>query len=319
MMLLAAGVVTPVRAGTAFFTKDGAEVVFLPVNKPGFLWKLQVGSGKLDSMVLSGPLKGKKVTSLTQGAEGEILIAAENALWVLDPSGVPRKIADEPAPQEFFPAPATEGPLKDWLFTVRPADGYPGDIFYARKPGAKSFRPVFCRRTERVGAGTFTSDGRFFFSAQGDLWEGGFDASEDEGTGNIATLVGCRIAPVAMLNTDMTNSGNQTVREIHIVADTIFIGLGGRHQGSILQMPLPGKTAYPPDSESGPPDLPTSLEIQRQSFAKLEIAVPEIDGLTAMAATSIEGQPAVFYRGEGVGLWLWTSLQAPRLVASEPR
>src|SRR6187431_519698 len=87
LALFSIGAAAAVRAGTAFFTKDGAEVVFLPLSKPGILWKLNVSSGKLDSIVLSGPLKGKDVNSITQGAEGEILIAAENALWVIDPVG----------------------------------------------------------------------------------------------------------------------------------------------------------------------------------------------------------------------------------------
>ncbi|MES2709843.1 MAG: hypothetical protein V4726_24820 [Verrucomicrobiota bacterium] len=326
VVLLAAGTVPALRADTAFFTRDKSEVIFTAIYKPGILWRLNLKSAGLSAITLSGPLKGREVGSIARGAEGEILLTADNAVWVLDKDGAPRKIADEKDPGSFFLGPVGEGPLKDWLFTVKP-DGTEGlgarDIFYARKPGTKAFRPVFCRRVERVGTGTFTSDGRFFFAAQGDLWEGGFDGSDDEGTGNIATLVGCRIAPLAVLNTDMSNSGSQLVREIHVAAGSLLIGLGGRHEGSILRLPVPAGTAYGPNPEGSAPDTAAALELQRRSLAKIEIIVPETGGLTAMAAAEIDGDPVVFYRGEGdeqgMGLWLWKGSGPVKRLANEPR
>ncbi|MDB6134450.1 MAG: hypothetical protein JWM59_2693 [Verrucomicrobiales bacterium] len=326
LALLSMGLISTLRADTAFFTKDASEIVFTPTYQSGLLWRLNLKSAKPVPIVLGGPLKGKEAGNIVQGAEGEILLTADNAVWVLGKDGQPRKIADEKEPESFFSGPAAEGPLKDWLFTVRgEGEGDAGlrSIFYARKPGARTFRSVFCRRINNVGTAVFTSGGRFFFAGQGDLWEGGFDNSDDDGTGHIATLIGCRIAPLAVLNTDMANAGSQTVREIHMAGNTLFIGLAGRHMGSILRLPVPAKTAYGPGPESETPDPGAALELQRQSLTEVQIIVPETGGLSAMAAAEIDGKPAVFYRGEsdeqGMGLWLWTAGGGVKRLANEPR
>ncbi|HEX2747950.1 MAG TPA: hypothetical protein VHM91_08130, partial [Verrucomicrobiales bacterium] len=151
LLALAAVLISPVHAGDSFFSKDGKTVTFAPMLKTGILWRLDVASGKLAPLPLPAELKDESVTGVASGAEGETLFIAGPAVWVMKDDKVKRVVGIKPlkTAQNLFVANKAGSPLLDWLFVTgseKEEGNGGGDIFYARKPGAKEFSEVFCRR-----------------------------------------------------------------------------------------------------------------------------------------------------------------------------
>jgi hypothetical protein len=313
------------RAGDSFFSTDGRTVTFAPLMKTGHLLRLDVASGKLTELPLPPELKNETVSGVTSGAEGEALFIAGPAVWVLKDGGPAKRVVSlKPvkSAQNLFVDTKAGSPLLDWLFVSgsEKADAL-GDVFYARKPGGKGFSEVFCRRVNTADCGCFAADGRFFFAGNGDVWEGGF-MREDDPNLRIATLVGARIAPVALLNTDDANAGSMAVGGLSAAGKWLYTGLRGRHMGCILRVPIPAKPLYA-EGVADPPEPKAHLDAMRHSLEKTEVIVPDTGGLNAFCACEVEGTPRVFYRGEsdeeGLGLWLWNGAGKPKRVANEPR
>ena len=313
------------RAGDSFFSADGKTVTFAPLRKTGHLLRLDVASGKLTELPLPAELKSETVSGVTRGAEGEALFLAKDAVWVLKEEGPAKRVVGlKPvkSAQNLFVSTKKDDPVFDWLFvTGSEKEETIGSVFYSRKPGSKEFSEIFCRRVNYADCGCFAADGRFFFAGNGDLWEGGFTVENDPDM-RAATLVGARIAPVAMLNTDGSNAGSMIVGGLSAAGKWLYTGLRGRHMGCIIRVPVPAKTLY----TDGMPDAPepkAHLEAMRQALDKTEIIVPDTGGLTAFCAGEANGQPRVFYRGEGdedgLDLWIWSGAGAPKRVASEPK
>ncbi len=308
-------------AGDAFFSNDGSTVTFAPLYGSGKLLRLDVAGGKLTELPLPAELKDATVNGLARGGQGEALFIAGPAVWVMTDDGTVKRITElgkVKEAQNLFVATKPGTPITDWLF-LSGIDGSPGSSqeFFARKPGGKGFRDVFCRRVDNVDCGCFADDGRFFFAGGGDLWEGGF-AVEDDPEGRIATLIGARFAPVATLNTDSANGGSMFISQLSAAGKWIYAGMSGRHMGCILRVPIPDKSLYTDDA-SDLPEPKDHLEAMRASLEKTELLVTDTDGLTSFAACEVDGKPRVFYRGEGAALWLWDATGAPREIAEEPR
>lgn len=327
-VLAAAALLVPslAPAGDAFFSADGNTVTFLPRFKAGIIWQLEVASGKLKALPLPKELKGAAPTGIARGGEGEMLLTAGSAAWVVKEDGTAKRICDlGPAkePQNLFTATAAGSPVADWLFvSATEADDSNRLIFYGRKPGTKAFEKVFCRRVENVRAGAFTEDGRLFFAADGDLWEGSFDPEGGEPGMPVATLIGARMAPVGTLNTDGANGGGMFVDAIAPAGKWIYVGLRGHHMGAILRVPVAGKPLYS-DAEGTFPEPQAHLQAMSATLAKTEVLVENAGSMDAFAACEVDGKPMVFYRGdnddEGLALWLWTSTGKPRRLATEPQ
>lgn len=310
-------------AGDSFFSADGKTVTFAPAMRTGHLLRVDIESGKLTELPLPANLKTADVSGLARGGEGEALFIAEKAVWVMKDDGTVKKVCDTgPAEnaENLFVSVKPGQPLKDWLFLSGTPKDETSFIFFARKPGQKTFGDVFCRRADDVRAGAFADDGRLFFSSHGDIWEGGFDPEEETGI-RMATLVGARIAPVGMLNTDMTNSGSRYVGGLAPAGKWLYAALRGRHQGSIIRVPIPAKPLYNQDSEEQPETKP-HLEAMRAALDKVELIVAETGGISAFCACEVEGKALVFYRGardeKGLGLWLWNGSGEPKRLANEP-
>ncbi|MDB6140721.1 MAG: hypothetical protein JWO94_3793, partial [Verrucomicrobiaceae bacterium] len=196
-------------------------------------------------------------------------------------------------------------------------------IYYARKPGEKGFQPLFCRRTSEVESGVFTEDGRFFFAGNYDLWEGGFEADE-EGTANIATLVGTRIAPLGVLNTDSANGGSLRVAQIMIAGKFLYVRLDGRHMGELVRLPMP--KAQAPTAEGVTDNNDTQRQYAQMSKTLATAQSVPTDGaeVTTAAATLADGVEKLFYRAADndgkLGLYLWENATGkPQQIAEEPR
>lgn len=308
-------------AGDAFFSADGRTVTFAPLNKSGIICRLDVAGGKITELPLPAELKTAEVTGLARGGQGEALFLAGTAAWVMTDDGTVKRITElgkVTDAQNLFVATKPGTPLTDWLFLSGMTDSTAtSQVFFARKPGTKGFSEVFCRRVANVDCGCFSDDGRFFFSASGDLWEGGF-APDDDPRARIATLIGARIAPVAMHNTDGGNGGNLWISGLNAAGKWIYAGMRGRHMGCILRVPIPDKPLYTDDG-GDLPEPKTHLEAMRTALEKTELLVTDMDGLTAFAACEVEGKPRIFYRSEGAALWLWNATGAPKEIAREPQ
>ena len=316
---------SPALADNAFFSADGQTVYFLPRFKSGIIWQADVASGELTAIPLPKELKGAAPTGIARGGEGEMLLMAGKAAWVRKEDGTTKRLCDSGPAQEplnILIATAPESPVADWLFVTADDPADTGrQIFFARKPVTKAFRNEYCRRVRSVGAGTFTKDGRLFFAADGDLWEGSFDKEDEDPDLPAATLIGARIAPVGTLNTDSANGGGMFAGALAAAGEWIYVGLGGHNMGSILRVPVPSKPLYS-DAEAAFPGPQAHLQAMSRTLAKTEVLVENAGRMDAFAACEIDGKPTVFYRGgidtEGLGLWLWTSGAKPRRLAIEP-
>ena len=156
---------------------------------------------------------------------------------------------------DLFVATAPGTPLTDCLFVTgnETADATSPGVFYGRKPGVKNaFQSIFCRRVSDATGGVFSSDGRLFFLSRGDLWEGGIQVDDDTGTGRLGTLVGARIAPLGILNTDEANGGSLWLEHVAPAGKWIYAQLRGRHMAAILRTSMPDNPLYSPTSKDSP-------------------------------------------------------------------
>ena len=322
-LLLAVGLATRAAApaGDAFFTADGQRVVIAPLLQTGVLLSVSVADGAVDPLPLPPELADAPVTAMTSGGAGEAIFTTAAALWARKTDGTTRRLSTLPkgfSVANLFVATKQGTPVSDWIFAAAENDraGWRGTTFFARRPGAKDFREVFCRRVSPVGAGTFTPDGRLFFAGAGDLWEGSFEAGADtDKDAPLATLNGARLAPLAMMNTDMANSGNLWVDAVEVGGSWLYVSLRGRHMGSIIRVPLPEKPFY--DGGEQAQDLRASLDLMRGMLEKTEIIVADTGGATAFAACEVDGRPRVFYRDESARFHIWEGMGAPRALGRE--
>jgi hypothetical protein len=323
LILLAAALTSTALAGDSFFSADGKVVVFAPLHENGHLLRMEVASGTITKLPLPPALKTESVSGLARGGQGEALFIAGPAVWVMKDDGTVKKVCDTgtmESPEDLFVAVKPGTPITDWMFLsgVSKEEGSEPE-FYARKPGQKSFGDIFCRRVQNVRGGCFSDEGRMFFTANGDVWEG-LNQTEDEPEGRMGVLVGARIAPLALLTTDEGNGGSAWVGGLSAAGKWIYAGITSRHEGSIVRLPIPAKTLY---GEMGAEDytLRGHLDAMRTALEKTEVLVAETGRLTSFCACEVNGQGHVFYRTEdeeGHGLFVWNGSGAPRRVAKEP-
>lgn len=288
------------QAAESFFSEDGSTIVMVTRRSPGLV-KVDVKSGKVTNAPLPKELKEEFIESVARGGEGEALFLAKEAVWVWKEDSTPpvkRVCALAPVVDatDLFVVTDEKSPLKDTLFVSgtdkENADGRP--VFYGRKPGAKAFTSVFCRRVDTARAGAFSESGRFFFASGGDVWEGGIAPEEDAGMERVGVLVGARIAPMGALNTDESNGGSMWVSQIVPVEDTLYLRMRGHHMGAILRMPMPARPLYTPDSEEQP-GIQEQIDVMKQSLAKAEIIEDELEDAEAFCAIELADAHRLFY------------------------
>jgi len=238
-------------------------------------------------------------------------------VWVMTAEGVVKKVCDTGSVKEasdLFVAVKRGTPISDWMF-IKGSSKEGGTIF-ARKPKQKEFGEVFCRRVRDVSSGCFGDDGRFFFTDNLDVWEGGFVA-EDDPNMRMATLVGARIAPIALQNTDIVNAGSLSVSHVSAAGQWIYAGLSGRHMGAIMRVPISKKPLYS-DSSGDLPKPKEHLNAMHAALQKTEVLVSYTDRITAFCACETGDHSKVFYRGERGELSLWTDTGERKQLEKEP-
>lgn len=176
----------PGMEGEAFFSKDGKTVTIGLCNVRTGLVQVDLATGKITKAPLPKELEGECIESVAQGADGEALFLAKDAVWVWTAKGVKRIYSTAPVvgAADLFVATLPGTPLTDCLFVSgnETADATSRGSFYGRKSGGKSkaFVSVFCRRVSNATSGVFSADGRLFFINDGDVWEGGIQMDDDD-------------------------------------------------------------------------------------------------------------------------------------------
>ena len=319
-------------ANEAFFSKDGSTVTMGLGGRAGSgLVQVDIATGKITQAPLPAELKDESIESVAAGSEGEALFLAKNGVWVWTPgAATPVKHVCATAPAvnatDLFVATVPGTPLTDCLFVTgnEAADATSLGAFYGRKPGAKNaFQSIFCRRVRDASGGVFSADGRLFFLSDGDLWEGGIQVDDDAGSGRLGTLVGARIAPLCILNTDEANGGSLWVDHVAPAGKWIYAQLRGHHIAAILRTPMPAKPLYSPTSGDSP-TTKDQLDAMSHSLNKTEIIVDGLDHVDGFCACEVGGRPRLFYVGDGdgdkgFGLMLWEGSGQPRVIGYLPR
>jgi len=315
------------HAEQAFFSADGKCVTFVPRTDQGYLLKLDISTAEVAKIPLLGEPAKEAITSLCRGGDGEALFTTESGVYVHDDKGT-RKLAPPPAKgdwgiENLAAAPADLPTIGDWLLLSGPDENPGHRTFFARKPGTKTFTPVFCRRVKSVGALTFAPGGRMFFEGDGDLWEGSFESMEGEPSQTPALVLnGARIAPLGLFNTDMANSGSMWVHEIMVAGDALYVRLRGRHMSQIIRIPIHPTSAL--QGEDGPSHDPAkAYKYMAEMLALAEVITPPDIEVTLSAATAAEGDEKVFYcssDGKGsLALYLWErNTSKAQRIATEP-
>ncbi|MCX6880002.1 MAG: hypothetical protein NTW21_40305 [Verrucomicrobia bacterium] len=309
-------------AGGAVFSKDGSTLYISSIFEKSTLFIVNVATRRADQVDLSGVVgKDTDIGTIARSPEGEVLLEAARTIWRWQPgSGDATKLP--PLPEDFVldeigcleqsPDAALKGAV---LLTGVAKDGK--DFrFYALVPGRDAFQPVFVRRLNFVSAQpAFSTAGRMFFGGDHDLWEGVVGGVEDARAG---TLTGCRIAPLALANTDMGNDGSMGVREVAVAGDRVYSLLRGRHLGAIVSVPMPPDGRYQ-KPDGGHPEVAEAYQLMSAELAKARSVQPtgECD---ALAAAMSGGQPVVFFRVRGDGIFRWmlvTSHGQPEQIGTE--
>jgi hypothetical protein len=322
----------PSRANEAFFSPDG-NTVTLGLGgrgRPGLV-QVDIATGKITSAPLPAELKDENIESVASGSEGEALFLAKDGVWVWTPgAAVPVKHVCPTAPvvgaTDLFVATVPGTPLTDCLFVSgnETADATSAGSFYGRKPGGKHpFLSIFCRRVSDAKGGVFSSDGRLFFVSSGDLWEGGIQADDDAGTERLGTLIGARIAPLAIMNTDEANGGSMWVQHVAPAGKWIYAELRGHNMASILRTPMPAKPLYAPGS-SDTPSTNDQLAAMTHALNKTEIVSEDSEHVDGFCATEVDGKPRLFYVADpdgekGPALMLWEGAGKSRIIGHLPQ
>lgn len=330
MPLLIASLSAECLAGDAFFSPDGKTVTMGLCGQRSGLVQVDVTTGKVTKAPLPKDLAEECIESVARGSEGETLFLAKDAVWVWKADAKPpvkRVCSTAPveAATDLFVVTQPGTPLTDCLFVSGmekgSTDGMPS--LFGRKPGTKEFRPVFCRRVNGAAGGTFSADGRFFFLSDGDVWEGGIKEYDDAGVEVMGVLVGARIAPLAVLNTDEGNGGGLWVSQMSVAGKWIYSGLRGRHIGAIVRSPVPAKALYSPANEDFP-TVKTQFDALNSSLQAAEVIAEDLDRLEGFCAVEIDGKPRVFFVGsiadsnDGPAMQLWEGQGKPRVIGHLP-
>lgn len=320
------------RANDAFFSKDGKTVTMGLGGRGGFgLVQVDIATGKITQAPLPAELKEESIESVAPGSEGEALFLAKDGVWVWTPGAatpVKHVCATKPVvgATDLFVATVPGTPLTDCLFITgnETADATSMGCFYGRKPGGKHpFLSIFCRRVNDAMGGIFSTDGRLFFVTNGDLWEGGIQVDEDAGTERFGTLVGARIAPLGVMNTDEANGGSMWVQHAAPAGKWIYAQLRGHHMASIVRTPMPAKPLYAPGSEETP-STKDQLTAMSHALSKTEIITEDSEHVDGFCAIEVGGKPRLFFCGDveedkGPALMLWEGAGKPRVIGHLPQ
>jgi len=312
--------VLPVFQSTAaqgFFSRDGKTVTLIHGNKLG---QVDIASGQYQPIPLPGELGDAYIVSVATGAPGETWLLTNEAVWVMKDGADPQQVcstAPLEGPHDLFVITQADSPMKDWIVvSAGKTGGYHGTnpTFHARKPGDESFGSIFCRRVQAAEAGYVAADGRFFFTSAGDVWEGRIEATPGDQE-NLAELLGARIAPLAMRDTDASYGGLGGVEQVATAGRWLYAKLRGRHVAAIVRTQLPPKPNYEAVTVNRR-GMQQKYQSMQQSLSKVEILTVG-DDMAGFCVCEVKGKPRLFYAArihDQTNLMLVDGSGAPRVI-----
>ena len=316
-------------AGGAVFSPDGNSVTLLPLTgTANELWRVDLQTKVVGKIPLGLP-EGQAAKSLAGGADGELLLLTAEAVYVHSDKGT-KKLCDTSGVKDandlaVVPPKAGSG-MADWLIVSGIDKDAPEDsarrTYYARKPGGKSFDPVFCRRIESVGEGAFTPDGRFLFIADGALWDGSFEHLNDSPPDQWQVMLeGTGIAPLAYCDSNFSNTGAYIVGDTTAVAGKfIYVALSGRHGTDVLlRVTMPAESP-PCDGTDSVEALAAHYAMQAKVLSSVKV-LDQISNIQSLAAVVVKGEERVLCISDNHNgtsqMILWTSKAGKAEVIGE--
>ena len=149
------------------------------------------------------------------------------------------------------------------------------------------------------------------------------DAAAEDELGRLGTLVGARITPLAMLNTDEANGGGMWVEMIAPAGKWLFAKLRGRHIAAVVRVPLPARPLYSPGNQQLP-SVKDTYKAMVESLSKAEIIADDLEDVAGFCACEVVGKLRVLYatrsgrEGVGPSLVLWEGEGTPKVIGNAP-
>lgn len=311
-------------SGQASFSNEGDKIYLIPVDGFGKLWIIDAVTHQSKSVSLGKSLAQANIDSLAIGTKGEVYVSAVGALWQWSEGDKDaKKITSYEEDYQVSDISCTKGKSETPLGTIFALGNFkddPDQTLSALLPGKKKFGSVFCRRNDPFSAPQTDAIGRMFIASNCDLWECSFMLEDEPDSERAGTLNGCRIAPLAMMNTDIANSGAMVVREIASTGKLIYAITHGRHMGGVIQCAAPENPLYAKDSDEENPDLAASFTLMKNSLtsAKILYEGSPCNGLCAHQGN--KNVSRVFWRQDLEGEKAWMMIDgagAPEQIGSE--
>lgn len=325
-ILAACAFAVTAHAGQSVFSADGKTIYLSPMDSGNSVYVIDAAMHKHQSVQLFKKDETTYVNGITRNPQGEIVFATNKSLWRWNGKDAAQKILDLPKDFTFsdISCVLSKGltPIGTILLLGTKKDE-DRNTLYALLPGSKEWGVIFCRRNEPFSAPQTNAAGRMFCASNLDLWECTIIIEPaDAGSTMLGSMEGCRIAPLAMMNTDSANAGAMIVGEVVAAGEQIFSRLQGRHMGAILQTTAPAKPLYSNAEGNEHPELTAQYRIMKQSLTNtnsLYVGGP-CDALSVHETSATEYR--VFWRQDHEGERAWMLLQAggkPQKIGAESR
>lgn len=304
------------HATEATFSADGKTIYLSPMDAGDEIIVIDATTHKHQRVAPIPLEENDYIAALALDPSGSILLATTKSLWAWDPSTqkVQKLIA---FPKNFIVDDlscttgngAIPAGTRLLLGTRKEEDRF---ALLALLPGKKQWREVYCRRNEPYSAPRTNAAGRMFCASNFDFWECSIqpEVADDNGDAIVGSMEGCRIAPLAMMNTDSGNSGGMIVSNAVSVGSQVFCLLEGRHMGAIIQVKAPEKALYANPDGNEHPSLAKQYQLMQQCLASTKT---HYDGGPCDALCAHENSPndyKIFWRQDLENDQAWMLLSA---------
>lgn len=321
---------SPCQAGQGAFSLKGDKIYLVPVEGFGKLFIIDTATHQSKSVSLGKNLTAANIDSVAVSPQGEILFAAAGALWKWkEGDKEAQKIASFEEGFRVIDISCCHGNQsapEGTIFALIDQEDSNDSSLIALMPGKKKFTSVFCRRNSPFSAPQTDATGRMFLASNCDLWEASFVPEEenDPELERAGTITGSRIAPLALMNTDIANSGAMVVRGVASCGNTVYATTNGRHMGAVIQIQAPEKALYSKEDDSEHPDLQASITLMKNALASAKILYDgsPCDALCTFHSTKDSKENLVFWRQdlEGDRAWMLQKGITPALkIGSDPQ
>ena len=303
----------------AFFSSDGKTVTLVfsqvfdvdtqghhKLREPAALARVDISTGTITTIPLPKTFAEADISSIAQGAEGEIFFLALDAVWVLKGTEPPREVCKTTPLKKadhLIIVTQQDSEMKDWMFVSDEG------LIHVRKPGEMTFGKVLSRRAGSVLSGAFARDGRFVFLNGDDIWEGrigkpGFFNDLP------AVLTASRVAPITIHSTDEGNASAMYASAIVTDSEWIYARLHGHHLGALVRTPLP-------PTPSKYPSISDQYKTMSRALAKTEVIVGDDEWIGHLCAWSNKSKTRLFYTTRHA-LMLWEGHGKPKAIGEPP-